>query len=84
MRVPKKLGTVICYHCDLPAEREHIRLTHRFLGEADDVDLDFCSGDCLKEFLYDESIRDEIERRVKEEHNWLHKQICPACRRRIT
>jgi hypothetical protein len=30
-----------------------------------------------------EHITEEVEKKAREEFNFLHKQICPSCRRRI-
>lgn len=58
-------------------------MTHRFVGQRVDTELNFCSGDCLKDHFWDEGIRDEINKELSTEKNWLYKQICPACRNRI-
>jgi hypothetical protein len=61
---------------------ESVKLTYR-QGKNKHT-IEYCSSDCMIEHLYDEQIREEIDREVRKEFNWLHKQICPACRRRIT
>lgn len=80
---PKKTGVIICGHCQLPIKKERIRLAHFFEGKKS-VELNFCGGDCMKDYLYDSDIHDEINQAVEKEKAWLHKQVCPACKRRIT
>ena len=36
-----------------------------------------------EEMGVEEYITQQVESRTRQEFNWLHKQICPACRRRI-
>lgn len=47
----------------------------------------FCpEAPCMEEFFVErlrDIINQEVEKQVRIEFNWLHSQICPACRRRI-
>lgn len=47
----------------------------------------FCpESSCMEEFFierYRDSINKEVEKQVRVEFNFLHKQVCPACRWRI-
>lgn len=62
------------------------------VGDADiirrgDTENHFCQGGCMDEYLYEHHMRDAIEQkvepRVREEHNLIHKQVCPACKYRL-
>ena len=70
-----------CLHCKFPIKKERVTLSYQ-REDVEQTNL-FCSPDCMVEYLWDEKIRNEIDREVRKEMNWLHKQICPACRRRI-
>jgi len=74
-----------CAHCSLVIKNETVTLEYRRKEETYDRvhKRVYCSADCMVEALYDERIRDEIDLEVRKELNWLHKQICPSCRRRI-
>lgn len=74
-----------CAHCSSIIEKESVTLEYRLEKETYDYVRKkvYCSANCMVEALYDERIRDEIDREVRKELNWLHKQICTACRRRI-
>ena len=82
--VPKKTGVLICHHCEKPVRGSYVRLTHESGRGPPDVEMLFCDGDCMREHFWDEEITEEIDKKVQEERNWVHKQVCPACRRRIT
>jgi hypothetical protein len=84
-KIPSKTGVLICHHCQLPIKNEYVRLTHgQQKDSTPDVDIYFCNGDCLAEHFWDERYAERLETEVKKEKNWLYKQVCPACRRRIT
>lgn len=71
-----------CLHCRQPIKKERVTLSYQ-RGDVAQTDL-FCSSDCMTEYLWDEAIHERIDREVRKEINFLHKQICPSCRRRIT
>ena len=72
-----------CSHCDNPCEHEQYEVSHAFKGK-ERITKTYCSLECLKEEMgIEEYITQQVESRTRAEFNWLHKQICPACRRRI-
>lgn len=68
-----------CQHCQEEIGDERVTLvTHR-----DGLAQTFCDMNCLVEFMWDEKIKDEIDLAVRRETNWLHKNVCPACKQRL-
>lgn len=75
----------ICHHCALPIRDEYVRLIHGQRSQSvPDVELYFCNADCMAEHFWEERFQEELDAQVSKEKNWLYKQVCPACRRRIT
>jgi hypothetical protein len=99
--VPKRLGKtgiIICVHCDKACEHEVFTDTHRFLGEREDIVLEFCSPECKTMYFWDELICSEVDERMKEvekkaaeqrdrvdkEVRWFHARgLCPKCKDRV-
>ena len=77
-----------CGHCDLPCKSEQYEFTHTFVGAGGEKEKAiklYCSIECMREDMgINEHILYEVETRTKKELNWLHKQVCPSCTRRIT
>ena len=72
----------VCDHCRTLCEDEVYRFSHEYPGEPVDASLTFCSMECVYEH-FDVVPYSRSEEEVKKEANLLHKQVCPACRRRI-
>jgi len=46
----------------------------------------FCQGTCLDAYLREhcnDVIVGEVQKQVREEFNFIHKQVCPACKYRL-
>lgn len=80
MRVGKS-GAVKCDHC-----------AEVIVGPSDvvkigDKERHFCAeASCMEEWCVErwrDSINKEVEKQVREEFTFLHRQVCPACRFRI-
>jgi hypothetical protein len=72
-------------HADLDPRKVEVSMAYRPpTPNSFKKEVDFCSWDCFQLYFFDEAIQKEIDRKVRREFNWLHKQICPACVRRIT
>jgi hypothetical protein len=78
--IPRKAVVRVCDHCKKPLGRERHAVLHEVDGEADE--WVFCSKECLHEH-FEHVMLDEIDRRVREEHNAIHKLVCPACKARV-
>jgi len=74
-------GVVRCDHCGKVVQGlpDIVRIG--------DKERHFCSeASCMEEFFVErfrDSINGEVEKQVREEFNFLHKQVCPACRHRF-
>lgn len=75
-----ELLPVRCRHCSKEVGPHRVTLIRH--GEESHL-VTFCDADCMAEFLWDTEIKDEIDRQVRKELNWLHKNVCPACKRRL-
>lgn len=73
---------VVCDHCRLVCSEEVLRFTHEYVGEPPDASLVFCCVECMHEH-FDMVPASTAEEETRKEANRLHKQVCPACRRRI-
>lgn len=72
-----------CSHCRLPCKHEQYEVSHTFSSKETTVRI-YCCLECMKEDMgIEEHIVQVVEDRTRQEFNWLHKQVCPACRRRI-
>ena len=79
MRVGKS-GVVSCDQCGKV-----------IVGQADvfrrgTVEHHFCKNGCLNQYIledFNDHIGNEVEKKVREEFNLIHKQVCPACRYRL-
>ena len=72
-----------CSHCAKPCEHEQYEVSHSFTNQEPKMKI-YCSLECMREEMgIEEHIVQEVESRTRQEYNWLHKRICPACRRRI-
>jgi len=72
-----------CSHCANPCDRELYEVSHSFKGK-ERLTKHYCSLECMREEMgVEEHIVQEVGSRTRQEYNWLHKQICPSCRRRI-
>ena len=99
--VPRRLGKtgiIICAQCDKTCEHEVFTDTHRFLGEREDIVLEFCSPECKTLYFWDDLICEEIDKRMKpleksiddqierveKEVRWFHAHgLCPRCKDRV-
>jgi len=81
MRVGKS-GVVQCDHCGETVTGQQAGLSYK--GR----DFHFCEDACLKEHLlehvFNDLIVDEVEKRGQKELKALHKNVCPACKWRLT
>jgi hypothetical protein len=72
-----------CSFCSKPCEHEQYEVSHSFTNKEPET-KHFCSLTCLRDAMgIEEHIVQEVESRTRQEFNWLHKQVCPSCRRRI-
>lgn len=79
-----KTGIVVCTMCKLPCEKEVFFSGHRFVGEKEDALSEFCSVGCRDDYEgVAERIEEEVDKKVREEFNLLHKSVCPSCVRRL-
>ena len=77
-----RTGVVICCMCRLSCKDEIIRFSHRYVGEAEDAILEFCSRECWEDY-FEVVDRLKSERDFRTECNTIYKEICPKCARRI-
>lgn len=82
MGAPKKSGGRHCYQCSAVPAQEVFRLTHNRIGKPDDSELIFCSQACVLEH-FETLYLDKVEDKVKKEMAFLHRRVCPACKRRL-
>lgn len=73
----------LCHHCANEINGTKVTITYESKEESEK--LAFCCSDCLVEHLYDSDINARVNRAVRTELNWIHKQVygCERCRRKI-
>ena len=73
----------LCDQCKLPFDEGtfiHIQVAEDGAVEEEVV---LCSRECLFDFYENELVDDRVERAAREERQFLHKLVCPACKRRV-
>jgi len=69
-----------CEQCGEPCLEEVLRVQHE--TETEVTESIFCSAKCLHEY-YGVAPRTELDRRFKQEANFIYKLVCPACKSRF-
>lgn len=79
MKVPE-LYRDVCEACAEPCLTEVLRIRHETLEGTTSVC--FCSAECLQQY-YEVMPKRELDRRFRQEANFLYRLVCPACKSRF-